>query len=97
VACKIFGCCANGHGGFKDLETYVCPFPGGFEVNAAGCEGVNEFSSGCFEGVCADEDGAGDFVCFKKFDCLMSVYGEVGGRTSATLNISRNFRARYVL
>jgi hypothetical protein len=70
VSGEVLGRCADGDRGFEDLEAYVGPFPDGFEVYAPGGEGVDEIAAGGFEGVCADKDWAGDFVCLKEFDCL---------------------------
>ena len=100
---KVFRGSADGDRGFKDLETHIGPFSCGFKVHASGGQGVDEFSASCFESICANEDWARNFICFQKLDCLArSIYTENikrrgRGITSATENMSRNFRARYVL
>jgi hypothetical protein len=76
VPCKVLGCGTDGDRGLEDLEAYVGPFASGFQVDAPGSQSIDEVTACGFEGVCADEDWAGDFVGFKEFDCLSALKRE---------------------
>jgi hypothetical protein len=73
VSCEVLGRSTDGDRGFEYLEAYVCPFARGFQVYAPGSQGIDEVSAGGFDCVCADKDGAGDFICLKEFDCLSAL------------------------
>ena len=70
---EVLWCCTDGDAGLEDLQTDICPFADGFEVDATVDKCLCEVFPARPKSVCANSHGSRHFIGFKEFDGLVEL------------------------